>query len=459
MREQVWDYIHQSGMLLPGDRVVVAVSGGPDSVALLHLLHRLAPDLGLSLHVFHMNHGLRGDASDGDAAYVQGLAGQLGLPCTVVRLEPGTLKQRPGSLQANARGLRYAELAALAERLGAQRVALGHNRDDQAETVLMRLLRGAGTHGLAGIPSVRRAGRFSYIRPLLETSRQSIETYCQKHELHPRLDQSNLKPDYLRNRIRLELLPLLARDYNPAVVANLAQSSAVLREEDQFLDGLAAEAFARCRVGGEGVALQGSVLLAEPAAIARRVIRMAAREVAGPGLDLGLGAIGQVLRAATQTQGTHLVDLPDGLRLRTEYGVCRFELAGPAAGGSEHAIWPVAPGGETLVPELGLRVLASRGGTPCGPGEALFDARRLPGPLAIRLRHPGDRIWPAGMEGSKKLQDILVDAKVPQRLRDRIPLLVAGDDILWVIGYRLDRRYLAESPTEHALLVRVEVKE
>ncbi|HYG56971.1 MAG TPA: tRNA lysidine(34) synthetase TilS [Symbiobacteriaceae bacterium] len=453
MLEQVRAAVHRHRMLSQGDRVIVAVSGGPDSVALLHVLHSLAPALGLALHIFHMDHGLRGESSAQDAQYVQSLADSLGHPCSVVTLPARQLKSQPGSLQANARSARYEAMEALAARTGANRVALGHNRDDQAETVLMRFLRGTGTRGLAGIPPVRDAGAVAYVRPLLEVSRAEIEQYCRDHELSPRHDPSNSEPTYLRNRLRLELLPHLAQTYNPTVAQNLAQLAAIMREEDQLLDTMAMEALRQCRVPGEGVALAGNVLRNEPLALARRVVRLAAREALAAPVDLGLPAVDQVLDAASRREGSQSLHLPHGLQVTVEYGICRFHrTAGPSP---IPEAWPVSLTGATALGELGLQVDALPAGNPAGPFEAAFDLDRLPGPLSIRFRQEGDRIWPTGMEGSKKLQDLLVDAKVPRRLRDRIPLLVSGDEILWIIGHRLDRRYLAGPASRNVVLFRI----
>ncbi|HWI65462.1 MAG TPA: tRNA lysidine(34) synthetase TilS [Symbiobacteriaceae bacterium] len=456
MLEQVRSTIRRCGMVSPGDKVIVAVSGGPDSVALLHVLHRLSGELGIALHLFHMDHGLRGSASAADAGFVRELGEKLGLPCTVVSLAPGSLKELPGSLQANAREARYGALATLAGEIGATRVAFGHNRDDQAETVLMRFLRGAGTRGLAGIPPVRADGNLVHIRPLLDVSRQEIEAYCREHELFPRVDESNLTTVYLRNRIRLELLPQLAESFNPGLAANLVQMAAVMREEDEFLDTLAEEAYGRCQIPGEGVTLLGAVLLKEPTAVARRVVRLAARAVAGPGYDLGLDPVTQVLEAARRPEGSHKLSLPGGLEVLVEYGNCRFEPVEAAVLSAEE--WPVAASGVTYVPDMGLELTARSFGVPHGPLEAAFDPTRLPGPLTLRCRRPGDRIWPTGMTGSKKVQDLLVDAKVPRRLRDSVPILASGDEVLWVIGYRLDRRYLAFPGTERVLFLRVTPK-
>lgn len=455
MLERVRSAILAHTMLVRDDRVIAAVSGGPDSVALLHLLHRLSPELGIHLHVFHMDHGLRGTESTADAVYVKELAARLGLPCTVVSLTPGELKQQAGSLQANARAARYAAIRGLASQLGARVVALGHHRDDQAETFLLRLLRGAGARGLGAMAPVRSQDGLAYIRPLLEVSRAEVEAFCEAQGLTPRHDPSNSTPDYLRNRIRLHLMPKLAQEYNPAIGRTLAQTAGLLREEDEFLEGLAAQALERCRIPADGVVLSAAGLLAEPPVLARRIVRLAARTVAGEGVDLSADSVARVLAAATDMAGTHELHLPGGLHVIFEYGRCRFtttlEATPPARGD-----WPVSLRGTTHLPELGLSIEVDSGsGQPSGPWEAAFDPEVLPGSLAVRLRQPGDRIWPTGMEGSKKLQDILVDAKVPRRERDRVPLLTAGDEVLWVIGLRLDRRFLATSATRQPLLVRV----
>lgn len=430
------DDIARHGMVLPGETVLVAVSGGPDSTALVHALHLLAPELECHLHLFHMDHALRGEESTGDAAYVLELATTLGVPVTIVRLEEGAL---PGpGLQAAARDLRYRELARVASRVGANRIALGHNLDDQAETVLMRFLRGTGSTGLSGIAPVRGP----YVRPILSVSRLDIEAYCREQGLLPRLDSSNLKTVYLRNRVRLELMPLLEKDYNPNLRATLSRMSELFREESCLLDSLAEAALARW--GG----LTTRSLRAEPPALARRMVRLAA------GTELDYQAVEQVL--SLPSEGTQEVHLAGGLRAVAEYGHIRFERSW--AGSPDQLFVPLQVPGETVIANLGL--LFSVSAAPVAPRETskewvAFDMARLQGPLAVRFRQPGDRLYPVGMEGSRKLQDIFVDAKIPARQRDRIPLLVAGKDVLWAIGLRLDRRFLAGPETGESLVVQV----
>lgn len=453
VKERVLQYMRVHQMTSPGETVILAVSGGPDSVVLLSLLHDLAPTLKINLHIFHMDHGLRGDESAEDARYVRRLAERFGIPASFVGLGPDFLRLQGGSLQAAARSARHRELANLAQRLGTNKVALGHHRDDQAETVLMRFVRGTGPGGLSGIHPVRTVNGLSLIRPLLCLTRADIEQFCADAELLPRLDPSNLKPAYVRNRIRLELVPYLQRQYNPGLPQSLAQLAEIVREEDLYLDNLATQALDRCRIPGGTLTLDGAVLTRESLAIARRVVRQASKDVAG--IDLHLDAVDAILEAARSREGTVNVQLPGTLWVSVEYGRCRFYLEEPMARHDQEAEWPVSLSGATHIPELGLSISIEASRPPVGPYESVLDLDRIPGPLAIRLRRPGDRIWPQGMDGSKKLQDILVDAKVPRRQRDQVPLLVAGDEILWVIGYRLDRRFMADALTKNRLFLRV----
>lgn len=453
MLKRVRQYIRTHQMFIPGELVIVAVSGGPDSVALLHLLNRMAPELGIALHVFHLDHGLRGDQSAGDARYVRQLADRMNIASTIVGLGPEILKRRGGSLQAAARVHRLEELCLLAQRLTTSKVAVGHNQDDQAETVLMRVLRGTGMRGLTGIHPVRQVNGLTFVRPLLETPRSQIEQYCRDSELSPHHDESNGRPDYLRNRLRLELLPQLRREYNPAIRKNLAAMAAVLQEEDALMDAIAAVALDRAAQGKDNTVYSAQRLLVEPQAVLRRALRLAARRAKGPDYDLGLQSVAEVLQLLVKSHGSHRLDLPGGLQAMLEYGQLQFIQRNTWA--LAPCEWQISPFGITEIPELGIRVFASHENRPGTPLEACFDQDLLPGPLTVRFRIQGDRIHPVGMEGSKKLQDILVDAKVPQRIRGQIPLLTSGDEVCWLIGYRLDRRFLATDSTRNSLLLRI----
>ncbi|MBI3988053.1 MAG: tRNA lysidine(34) synthetase TilS, partial [candidate division NC10 bacterium] len=263
--------IARFGMLQGGEGVVVAVSGGVDSMVLLHLLVRLREPLALRLHVAHLDHGLRGEEGERDARFVREQAAFLALPATVERIE---VKRETGcSLQETARKVRYQFLDRVAESVGASKIALGHTQDDLAETFLINLLRGSGVRGLAGIPPIRE-GRI--IRPLIGTSRQGILAYARAHEIFFVVDSSNVKADYLRNRIRLQLLPVLA-EYNPRIVRCLAQAALIFREEEAYLSLLVRERLASILVKPEGgePALHIPTLQELPLALKRRILREA----------------------------------------------------------------------------------------------------------------------------------------------------------------------------------------
>jgi tRNA(Ile)-lysidine synthase len=443
--------MQQHGMLVPHASVIVAVSGGPDSVTLLHVLTRLSEAYHLKLHVFHMDHGLRGESSRADAHFVQQLADKYGLPCTVVTIPPGQLEAQVGSLEANARTARYQAIEKLSRTLGATHVAVGQQQDDQAETVIMHFVRGSGIRGLAGISPVRSQGGLIFLRPLLATSRSAIEAYCAAHELNARIDESNLSRNYQRNRVRLTLIPHLRDAYNPAITETLGDMTVVLRAEEELLGEISTLAFQRCRAPGPDVALVGRQMLQEPIAIARRLVRMAVEKAIGHISDIGLPLVSQVLTLAGRPDGTHQIQLPGGILVLVEYGILRF-LPTPHEMPSNLPQVLVVPG-VTEFPSLGIRLTVQPGASQT-QGAILLNADILPGPLAVRQRQPGDRICPVGMAGSKKLQDILVDAKVPKRLRNQVPVLVAGDEIVWVIGHRVDRRFLAQEGAQNLLEIR-----
>lgn len=454
MIDRVRQYMIQHRMLSSGGTVIASISGGPDSIALLHVLHRLSAEFRVKLHVFHVDHGLRGEESEADARFVREFADRLGWDSTIVSLGPDVLRRMHGSLQAAARAVRIRELQSLSARIGSAVVATGHNQNDQAETVLMRLLRGSGVRGLSGVHPVRAVDGLTFIRPLLGVSRQAVEEYCHAHELSPRTDRSNLSQDYLRNRIRLDLIPKLIREYNPALVPTLSSVSEILRDEEAWLGVQAKEAYARCRTAASGIVLSGEAVLAEPVALARRVVRMAFEEAAKEPVDIDLLHVNRVLELMGES-GSKELHLPRGVRVICEYGSCSFSVDRDSVHEVATAEWPLSLTETTAIPELNLKVKPRWAYDSDGPWEATFDLDRLPGPLSIRYRRPGDRIWPVGMAGSKKLQDIMVDAKVPVRARGRVPLLVSGDQVLWVIGLRLDRRYLASAGTSTPLTLKM----
>ena len=451
-------------LLRPGDRVLVAVSGGPDSVALLSVLAALAPSWDLTLRAVHINHGLRGLESDEDAAFVASLCDRLGVPLVVERvpLSGSAGRQRGRSLQEQAREARYAAMARVATAHRMDKLAVGHTADDQAETLVMWMLRGSGTAGLAGIPHARGP---LVIRPLLDISRAEIAAYLEGQGLPFRVDSSNAKPLYLRNRVRHELLPALKR-LNPGILGVLKRQAEILREEDVSLDQLASEHLARSAredAPGEFV-VERAGLLAVPLALRRRMVRTLLRRTSGLTQGPRFGAISAVLDRIVQGRSGAAITVA-GVHVAREYGIIRFRSSGRTTVGVEETVrrsvpvpvpstirWPLT--GQTV--RLSLRDQPSAdlpAKLPRSRNVAILDADRFTLDLTLRSWEPGDAFRPSGMQGRrKKLQDYFADMKIPRAARRRVPLLVAPEGILWVGGHRPDHRFSATATSKRILI-------
>ncbi|OGK83102.1 MAG: tRNA lysidine(34) synthetase TilS [Candidatus Rokubacteria bacterium GWC2_70_16] len=456
LAEGVLATIRRHALLAGGETVLVAVSGGADSVALLHLLRLLAGPLRLSLHAFHVHHGLRAEADD-DARFVLDLCGRWDVPAQLERVRVAAPEERGAGregLEAAARRARYAAFAARAAALGASRVATGHTADDQAETVCMRLLEGAGPRGLAGIPATRGP----YIRPLLETSRRAIEAHLRAHGIPWVEDRSNRDPRFLRNRVRHEVLPYLAEAYDADVIRALCRGAAVARDVVSRLDARAAAELGRlAEVRDSGLLLPAAALAALPGEVAVEVLR-------GALLRLGVAT---PLRAHAHRALHQLLD-PAAPGRQVRLGAMALERSGgwlrigPASGASVVARSWRLPGALAL-PEVGLsieaRCLARPAGwlPPPGPRMVAFDADRVPADLTVRGRRPGDRFAPFGGPGQRRLKAFLAEAGIPRWERDRIPLLEAGGEILWVAGLRRGRAAPVTPDTRRILEVTLSV--
>jgi tRNA(Ile)-lysidine synthase len=426
----------------PGGGVLVAVSSGPDSVALLAGLAALAPSRNLRVTAGHVDHGLRGAEGGAEALLVERVAAAVGVPCVRRRLA-----LRAGSgLEARARRARYRALAGLARDVGAEWIATAHTRDDQVETVLLRLLRGAGRRGLGAMRPVR--GRL--LRPLLWATRADVLRYLAERELPYAVDRTNADLRHARNRVRRLLVPFLESEFNPRLGPALAALADRLRDEDDLLEALAA---ARLPVlaDEDGLRLPPD----EPPALARRMIRA---WVGRQGLGLHATHVERILDLARgRRRGT--VAVPGPARVLVEGGRL-VRRAGRGACPEPFAL-RVAPGGSVAHPagrwrlELSARrPIAPDRALPAAPTAALFDADRLPPALDVRPPAPGDRVVVPGV-GTRKLQDVLVDAKVGREARAAVPLLVAGDEILWVGGVLRGAGARVDAATTHVVEARL----
>jgi len=454
--DKVKETIKKYRMVSRGESVLVAVSGGPDSVCLLSVLQALAKDLDLTLHIAHLDHMFRGKESADEALFVGELAKTFNLPATIEKIDVSAwCRERGLSPQEGARDMRYAFLQRVARTIDASRIATGHTADDQAETFLMRLLRGAGASGLSAIPPMRD----NIIRPLIEITRAGVLGYLKETGLAFATDPSNKKPVYTRNRVRLELIPVL-KGFNPRIVETLAAEASLLRDEDAAL-GL------HCATLADSILeqkendffIKRDEFSSLPIAFRRRLLKKAVDLAGQDSSGVSQVRIEEALAFMVSARTGRTMNLTHGLTLGREYD--SFVISAPSgAGGFSHAL--IVPG-VTMIPELSREVetlVADR-----LPGEredknyvwqALFDYDKIGPLLTLRNRQSGDWFCPAGMGGKrKKLQDYFVDKKVPRRNRDQVPLLCAGEDILWIVGLRTDERFLPNPETKKVLVVRV----
>ncbi len=418
------------------DRVLVAVSGGPDSLCLLHVLWAERKVRGLAaVEAAHLDHGLRGEESAAEAAWVSGWCAERGIPCHVGLADVAALAaERKISKQEAARAARYAFLATVAAESGADKIATAHTQDDQVETVLMNILRGTGMDGLRGIPARRGA----YVRPLLDISRAEIEDYCVVHGLEPRRDPSNLSPDnYTRNRVRLELLPMLARDYNPQIGPALLRLSEIAGRDLDYLKVQAGAALAEATRERDvfRFVLDRPTLAGLHPALLRHVLRGAILSLRGTAEGISHEHIERTCRAvAAATPNAFALDLPHPLcTLRVAGETLTLALANVSASLADVAVSLPVPGKATMT-GTGWVVSAAFDFL---PGSVMLDADAVsPDALTLRNWRQGDRIDPLGMGGRrKKLSDIFSDAKVPRTLRRRVPLVTDARGIVWVVGH------------------------
>ena len=474
LTQRVWDYCVRQGLLAPRDRVVVAVSGGPDSLCLLDALHRLAPIHGLTLTVAHLNHGLRAAASD-EAAFVQAEAAARALPCLVESVDTRAFASAEGvGLEAAARRLRYDFLARAAQAAGAARIAVAHTADDQAETVLMHLLRGSGLAGLRGmLPCVEIGAELAasgepapgapspivIIRPLLGTTRAEVEAYCAERALNPRQDLTNQDTRYLRNWVRHAALPLL-ETRNPNLRATVARTAEVLAGEHTLAQAAVDAAWEQAapiawQTPGQ-VVFDRDTWRKLDLPLLRGLLRNGVAKLRGMVRDVDFAPLDAAARYSRSAEPGRSCDVPGGLRLSILPD--RVVLAEPAAVASAHpgprlnASGQLSGGWRFDINRLEAGQWSWDDVVAAETWVVFVDAARVTIPLTLRLRRPGERFQPLGLGGhSAKLSDAMVNAKVPAEQRASWPVVACGDGVVWLAGLRLDERFRVRLDTAAVL--------
>ncbi|MGD2080714.1 MAG: tRNA lysidine(34) synthetase TilS [Nitrospirota bacterium] len=447
--EKVSDTIRKYSMLSGGETVLVGLSGGPDSVCLITILHALAPGMALGLRAVYVDHGLRPEETPAEIEFAGDLCLRLDVPFGVKQISPRPYAEEQGlSLQDAARNLRYEALEDAAMESAAHRIALGHHLDDQVETFFMHILRGSGPRGLSGIPPVR--GRI--IRPLIETERRDIEAFLDGEGISYVVDHSNLKHDYLRNRLRGNIMPVL-KEVNPGIAETIARTTEILRDEDRYLELQVTKTLMRLvsRKTGGSIELFMTPLEGLDAALLRRVLRRAVDATEGL-RAIAFGHIEDIVHLIKAGSAGDRLYLPRDVRVIKKYSTLLLTSELPRKLGA----YTISPGEEISLREAGL-ALSAHMDEEATPGEsadvAVLDADRAIPPLTVRSRKEGDYFYPEGFGKKKKLQDFFVDEKVPRDERDAVPIVASGDDIVWVAGMRADDRFVRRKDTKRSLVL------
>jgi tRNA(Ile)-lysidine synthase len=452
--------IREYNMLRSGDRVVVGVSGGPDSITLLHLLYKFRDYYDIDILAAHLNHNFRPGDAEKDAEYVERFCRRIGIPCIVEFCDvPAMAKRENLSPEQAGRKARYDLFYRVMRERGYNKIAVAHNRDDQVETVLMRFIRGSGVEGLGGIHPVRGC----IIRPLLDVPRSAIEEYCKEHKLEPVTDYSNFKPVYTRNKLRLEFIPYIRREYNPNIDRVIADTAQILRQENEYIHEVTERRFRELIRKKEENRLVFDIegLKSLHGALLRRVLRMGVEKLKGDITDIAHSHIESLFNLVQSGETGRIIDLPGSLIGGISYGEF-FLSAGKQDAESIDKVYSLKIPGTTVIGEINgvieaeiitvsdyLRDKENIDGT-----FAFFDYEKTGDKLFITKREYGDRFKPLGMKGTKKLKDFLIDLKVPKDKRDAIPIVRNQKGIVWVAGYRMDEDYKIDFNTRKVLKLR-----
>ncbi len=475
LEEKVLQTVKKFDMLSFNDRILIGISGGPDSVTLLSILLSFKKRYNLSFFIAHLDHMLRGKESNEDVNFVKNLAQELGLPCETKSCNFTKITRKEHlTLEEAARKYRYKFFLETARKFKTNKIALGHNADDQVETVLMRFLRGSGLEGLMGIPPVR--GKI--IRPLIECSRTEIEEYCRENKIEYRVDSSNKEVVYFRNKIRLELLPLLSKEYNKNIKdiilrlrSIISEVSVYLNQETEFFLKKVAK-----RENPETVIIDLKEFSSLHPALKGRIIRKSIEVVKGNLYSISFKHSNEILKLTEYQLGEKDIYLPDNLMAKKIYNKIMIYKKRISKDQIKEIPTPweydILIPGKTEIKPLGMKVeIKILNSTDIksilyfirkkskGKFLEFIDYNKVKLPLKLRNRLSGDRFYPLKMKGLKKIKDFFIDNKIPKSYRDLIPILVDSEDqIIWVVGMRLDDRVKINSDTKKVLRVKIKIK-
>lgn len=459
VKQTIEDY----NMISPGDKIVVGVSGGPDSICLLHVLNEIGNELHINIAAVHINHCLRGKDADEDEAYVKEFCRKINVEFYSKRVDVNKLSEKLNiSCETAGRKARYDFFSEIMKKTGANKIAIAHNANDVAETILMRIMRGTGLEGLIGIKPVREN---IYIRPLINITREEIENYCKENKLVPRIDKTNLQNIYSRNKIRLELIPYIRENFNSDIVNVLNRMSNSVASDNDFLMKISHEKYEKyCDNRKEKVIISREAF-SEHEAVLSRIIREALSYVNGNLNNFDKMHIMQIIKLQKQSTGK-LIILPNDIMVVNNYGCIEVKKRKEDNDKNHNKVFPICEG-INVFPDLNLKVTTDIIDISdfkfCLMEKSdhikYFDYDKIKNNINMRFRQEGDRFSPLGMNGSRKLKDIFMDMKIPKDERYKIPLLCSGEDIAWIIGYRISEKFKIDSNTKKIMEINIESEE
>jgi tRNA(Ile)-lysidine synthase len=451
MIDKVLVTIKKYNMIQQGDSIIVGLSGGADSVSLTHILYKIKDLYDLKIYAVHLNHLIRGNEAIRDEEHSREFTKSLDIPFYSERIKVEEYAKEHGmSSEEAGRFLRYRLFNEVAKKVGANKIALAHNMNDQAETMLMRFFRGSGISGLGGIKPIREG---KYIRPIIACSRREIEEYCKKNNLIPAEDSTNKESIYTRNRVRLELIPYIKEHFNPNIIESLYKNSEIFRDEDSYLTEISERELENIRIkNGLSINKFNSLNIA----VKRRVLRSIIGTVKGNLTGIEGKHIEECIRMLEKGETGKIIEFPEEIICITEYDVFRIDKRNYI---KDYEYKVEVPQEIKVIEEdiyISARVI----------GENLenfidkqfikyWDYDKIKYELTVRNRRNGDYIYPKGMEGKKKVKDIFIDKKIPKDQRDKIPLVAMQSEILWIVGIRDSKNYKVDRNTRRILEIKI----
>jgi len=450
-------YIKENLMFDKGDKVIVAVSGGPDSTCLLYILNGLKEELGITLVGAHINHCLRGDESDKDEEYAKETCESLGMNFYSKKVDIHKIsEERNLSCEMAGREIRYDFFKELIVKLKANKVALAHNANDQAETILMRIMRGTGIAGMIGIRPVRDK---IYVRPILHLSRKKIENYCMINNISPRIDKSNLENIYARNKVRLELIPYIEENFNKDIVKTLNRLSDIVKSDNEYLENVSQKEFENCCEIVEQRVIINKSAFGLHEAILSRIVRSALLAVNHNLYNFEKIHISNIIDLQKHDTGKSIM-LPQNIIVENTYGDIQIYIYVKAIEDYNNEYY-LKINEKNIIHSLN-KVIKIDVKSKMQYMEFIgndyikyFDYDKIVEPITLRYRKDGDKFTPLGMIGNKKINDLFIDLKIPKAKRNEIPLICFGNDIGWVVGYRVSEKFKVLKDTKNILQIRI----